>query len=795
MQLELVDHLLLLGAVACAATLVRLMRRRDGIGRGYSLLVGALLVFDLLAMGGSFGDASRFCGVVALSLVVLTVALPWVLEHGSRWGFARGHLILVGRLASLRASLMLGSGLARQLPILEGLALLDRAGVDAALAHFRQLADQADDGVEAAIIHEQIVSMLFHGQRWDEGIAHYERRFHAGYAALRPSLALGLLRAYGEAGRLETAAGLLRELEDGPVGADPSTAELLGQARLTFLAYAGAVDPVDEVVTRARFADLGLTAATAELFKGIAQARAGEPRDAVATLTKVETLAGPRDRRVREAARSLLERARRVLSESSLPTVNQSTNSPGELVDSGGVELEPELSGYVDLVAARLRGWLSLAPPVQRHQRPLASYAVMFALCLVYGVHLVRGGGGLGLLELGALSEDLWRGSPNAWGRVFTSAWIHVDLVSLLFDLYAIWLAGQIVERMLGSARMAMVTIVAAFAGMAASVLALPWLWARGLDGVAIIAPTGGNLMALGATTAALWLLLPSRTPALAPRARRNLIVTLVLLMVANLLTNLPGMPGLSGGASGGTSGGFGLASIGFAPVALVVTIVFASVLTLALPLDQPRWVARALGACVGATLLANVAGAVLVAQDDPETFLVDHRAQRCELDGVVVHTPLGLIPVTDPPELPFEVPLVSGLVDTLELRDGSLVQLAVHRQAGAADAESPALFQAVEGLSGELSATAAGSLPEPFVELIDAEPAGTWTATDLWRNGERVGRVIEKQVSAGADERVTLMLVASPASALEHAPRVYAAIMREAKAGSALDGGRCEIE
>ena len=270
MQAGLFDHLLLLAAVACVATLVRLLRRGDGIGRGYAMLVGMLLAFDLLNLLNLLATgASRFLGAVVLSLVVLTVALPWVLEHGSRWAFARGHLAWVGRLSSLRASLMPGSGLARQLPILEGLSLLDRKGVDAALAHFRALADEAEDGVEAAIIHEQIVSMLFHGQRWDEGIAHYERRFHAGYAALRPSLALGLLRAYGEAGRLETAAGLLRELEDGPVGADPNTAELLGQARLTFLAYAGAVAPVHEVVTRARFGELGLTAATAELFKGI----------------------------------------------------------------------------------------------------------------------------------------------------------------------------------------------------------------------------------------------------------------------------------------------------------------------------------------------------------------------------------------------------------------------------------------------------------------------------------------------------------------------------------------------
>jgi tetratricopeptide (TPR) repeat protein len=300
---QLFDHSLLLAAVVCASTLVRLLRRNDGIGRGYALLVGAQLLLAVLAIGGQ-----KALGTVALCLVAVTVVLPWLLEHGSRWAFARGHLIWVARMSSLRASLMPGSGLARQMPIIEGLALLERKGVDVALGHFRRLADEAEDPAELATIHEQIVSMLFLGQRWDEGIAHYERRFQAGYAAVRPSLALGLLRAYGEAGRLETAAKLLRELEDGPVGADPSRLELLGQARLTFLAYAGAIEPIDEFVARRQFVELGLSPATAELFKGIAHARAGEPRVAVETLSKVESLAGPRDRRVLEAARSVLER-------------------------------------------------------------------------------------------------------------------------------------------------------------------------------------------------------------------------------------------------------------------------------------------------------------------------------------------------------------------------------------------------------------------------------------------------------------------------------------------------------
>jgi membrane associated rhomboid family serine protease len=686
----------------------------------------------------------------------VTVVLPWLLEIGARWAFARGYLIWVGRMSSLRASLMLGSGLARQMPIIEGLALLDRKGVDAALAHFRRLADEAEDPAELMTIHEQIVSMLFLGQRWDEGIAHYERRFQAGYAAVRPSLALSLLRAYGEAGRLETAAKLLRELEEGPVGADPSRLELLGQARLTFLAYAGAVEPIDEFVERRHFVELGLSPATAELFKGIAHARAGEPSVAVETLNKVETLAGPRDRRVLEAARSVLERV--------------------GLVDLVGHEHElgPELRGYVELVAFRLRAVALAMPPLRRHERPLASYAVIVLLSTVYGMHLLRGGGGIGLLELGALSSDLAGPFGQLWPRVFTSVWLHGEIVSLLFDAYAIWLAGQLVERMLGPTRMLLITVGAALAGVAASVLALGPLTNAGFDELAVLAPTAGNLMAVGSVSAALWLLTPRRTPALASRPRRNLIITLGLLLLANLITTWPTIVG-----------------VGVAPVALLTTFAVASVIVM-LPRELPRAVEVFLSLLLGVMLAANVVAAVWVAGEDPQTYLVDHRVQRCEVAGVIVDTPSELVPRRLDRDVGFALPIVDGLVDTLELRDGSLVQLAVVRGAGASG-DTLAMFGLVDGIERELSVTAAGPLPEPFAELLAADADARWRSADLWRNGERVARVVERRLDVPEGrEAATISLIASPPGAIEHAPTIYAAILREATLAEA-DGERTQ--
>ncbi|MCA9637383.1 MAG: hypothetical protein KC420_15260, partial [Myxococcales bacterium] len=235
------EPLVLAAALILGMTLLRQLRRPGGAPVLYTLIIAALLA---MAMGG-LGQGGRAWGIAAIALCSLTVVIPWFLEGAAKRLFARGHMALAVRVAGLRAMLMPGSGLARHQEILRGLAVLATDGVDAALNHFRGLLQETDDRQEEAVIHEQIVSMLFYAQRWHAGIAHFEGQFPLGFAALRPSLALGLLRAYGEEGRLESAAGLLRALESGPLAADPAAADVLGQARLTFLAYSGLATYVD----------------------------------------------------------------------------------------------------------------------------------------------------------------------------------------------------------------------------------------------------------------------------------------------------------------------------------------------------------------------------------------------------------------------------------------------------------------------------------------------------------------------------------------------------------------------
>jgi hypothetical protein len=128
-------------------------------------------------------------------------------------------------------------------------------------------------------------------------------------------------------------------------------------------------------------------------------------------------------------------------------------------------------------------------------------------------------------------------------------------------------------------------------------------------------------------------------------------------------------------------------------------------------------------------------------------------------------------------------------MLDTLELRDGSLVQLAVVRS------ESPADQPRVElaTLSSSLSTSAPGSLPEPIAAVLAASTEHR--AFDVWRNGERVGRMLQRELDVPRGETpAALVLIASPAEALEHAPGLWLVILGDARRVAAPTGlTRCE--
>ncbi|HWB77862.1 MAG TPA: hypothetical protein VG755_23000, partial [Nannocystaceae bacterium] len=661
---------------------------------------------------------SVFLGVVGLGLSVLAVAVPALLEAAARSAFARGRLRFAVWLCGVRTMLMPGAGLARQQEILRGLALLEQHGVDRALSHFRGLAGDAEGG-ESMVIHEQIVAMLFYGQRWDEGIAHYEARFHPRYAALRPALALGLLRAYGESGRLDTAAGLLRALEEGPVGADPQALGFVSQARLTFLAYAGASRPVHAALTESRRRALGLSPASSALLRGIALARAGQVDAAERELARVEDLAGAADDRIVAASRSTIAK-----------------------VGGAAIELPPELSRYADAVAGRLEAFLEAAPQLRRLGQARLAPVLALVIVLIEIVRLAADRGGLGLLDLGVLTAELW--DKGSWGRAFVGSLVAGQPLGAVLDAYAVWVGGRFIERVLGRGRLALV----AFGGAAAGVIVSATLPGPNL-------PLGGAAMlAIAVATGALLLLPAARTPGLGAAARRSLLVPLSVVLVAQL--------------GGALVSAFALE----VPLAGVWIAALWGVLVVGLLPSHGR-VATVAGWVGAAFVLPLALGVAQVAREDIEVFLTSSRMEVKD-SNARVKLPSTFVATDGRRDPALRIPLVHGYVDALALRAGDIVQVVDGRVEG----DAPLPMQLDTTLNHELDAVP-GEVPAALAKRIVAAGGSvdSLRAFRLRRNGEDVALVIERALPG--DRRIAL--VGAPPQALTRAPQLYGSILGDA--------------
>ena len=714
----MINQLLVLTAVIAILTFVRLIQRFDAEQRGYLMVVGVVLVSSCWAIV----MRNEFVGVAAIALCALTVVLPWLLEAFARLAFGRNWLRLAVALTGIRAMLMPGAGLGRQQEILQGLALLERKGVDAALSHLRSLAGETEDGGELALIHEQIVSMLFYGQRWDEGIAHYEGRFHRGYAAVRPALALGLLRAYGESGKLVTAAALLRALEEGPLGADSRAVGLLCQARLTFLAFVGSEVAVQRALVAEHLPVLGVSPATGAFYRGIALARAGKPEQAQLELRQVERLAGPGDARTVTASR--------------LAMAAVDDNRPA-------VSLDPELTRFASAVAERLHRFLAGAPTLRKTGPLVATPVLVVAAVLGHVVTAWGGEGGLDLLRLGALTPELWY--AGSWGRILTGALIHPDIIGLLIAIYGTWLGGPVIERLVGSARLLWVGALGAIVGGVVSV-------AASSDPSSVIAV--GVLASFAIASGALWILLPAYTPRLARRSRRALAIPLLVVFMAHGMALAPGVIALD-----------------LSPLGLLAAASVAVLLVGVVPADAGRGLQRTFAAGGWLFLVVLLAGAAQIAREDVDAFVAARR-KPVELAGVMLDVPRSFERTPENRDAGFPLPVYQGLIDGLSVRTGDLVQVLV--VTGHQQQDTSALLTLDPELGHEL---------DP-VEVVQLDPSLKTFAADndvrifeLWRNGKVIGKTFERVLAGG--EIVVLLL--SPASTWEVAPQVHRAIIRDA--------------
>jgi rhomboid protease GluP len=112
-------------------------------------------------------------------------------------------------------------------------------------------------------------------------------------------------------------------------------------------------------------------------------------------------------------------------------------------------------------------------------------------------VFLVMVASGVGLLSPTPQSVLPWGANfgpltldGERW-RVVTNVFVHFGVVHLAFNMYALWNAGAVVERLYGSLRFAVVYVVAGLAGSVASLVVHPQVMSAGASG-AVFGVFGG---------------------------------------------------------------------------------------------------------------------------------------------------------------------------------------------------------------------------------------------------------------------------------------------------------------
>ncbi len=208
------------------------------------------------------------------------------------------------------------------------------------------------------------------------------------------------------------------------------------------------------------------------------------------------------------------------------------------------------------LPARRTEGLAELADATERFEqqlghltnRALVSRTIVAVNVLVFVAMLFQGAGllrpnPLVLIEWGSNSGPYTMGG-EAW-RLITSQFLHLGLLHLVFNMWALWNLGPLLERLLGSARFALLYLLAGAMGSLASVV-----WNPAVNSVGASGAVFGLLGALLALTMRNDLGVPEA----ALRAQRTATVPFLLYNLASGFV----IPGIDNAAHiGGLIGGF----------------------------------------------------------------------------------------------------------------------------------------------------------------------------------------------------------------------------------------------
>jgi membrane associated rhomboid family serine protease len=162
-------------------------------------------------------------------------------------------------------------------------------------------------------------------------------------------------------------------------------------------------------------------------------------------------------------------------------------------------------------------------------------------LAINVGVYVITAAQGGGLNNPGGSLFLRWllygpAVANGDWWRLFTSAFLHANLIHIAFNMYFLWFVGSVVEQALGRGRFVMLYVVSALAGSAGALVWTP------------NAPTVGASGALFGLLGAALILERQRNYVLGGSAMGLILINLVLSFVISGISIGGHVGGLIGG-------------------------------------------------------------------------------------------------------------------------------------------------------------------------------------------------------------------------------------------------------
>jgi membrane associated rhomboid family serine protease len=196
-------------------------------------------------------------------------------------------------------------------------------------------------------------------------------------------------------------------------------------------------------------------------------------------------------------------------------------------------------------------------------QTPYVTYGII-AICLaVFGIDAILTQGASLTSGLGPIGENnlinAGEVADGEWWRILTSAFVHLGLLHLAFNMYVLYLYGPIVERLYGRLEYAAIYLLCAAGGSILTILVEPGAFAAGASG------------AIFGLVGLLFVVSRRHHAVLGPQARRMVAGTggyLVFLLIFTFIVPGISWTGHLGGLAVGAVLGFALPPTGVATMA-----------------------------------------------------------------------------------------------------------------------------------------------------------------------------------------------------------------------------------